>query len=99
MPPVRWSGLLRILYVYPVGILDVQTSIVALQRIGAALRQIARGGFPAESRNPDGKVVDDVRGASMVERDEHLGVAEADYAARLILTDHRETEHLLIEID
>jgi hypothetical protein len=35
----------------------------------------------------------------MVERNEHFGIAEANYAAPLILADHRETEHLLVELD
>jgi len=35
----------------------------------------------------------------MVERDQHLGVAEANDSARLVLADHREAEHLLIEVD
>jgi hypothetical protein len=52
-----------------------------------------------ESGDPDCKVVHDAGSASIVERDEHLGVTEADYAAGLILTDHRGAEHLLIEID
>jgi hypothetical protein len=44
---------------------------------------MARGGFPAEPRDPDREVVHDAGRASMVERDEHLGVAKADYAAGL----------------
>jgi hypothetical protein len=35
----------------------------------------------------------------MVEKDEHLGVAETNYAARLVPADHGEAEHLLVELD
>src|SRR5260370_10970671 len=35
----------------------------------------------------------------MVDRDQHLGIAEANDSARLVLANHREAEHLLIEVD
>jgi hypothetical protein len=91
--------LLRNLHIDPVGVFDVQTGIVTLQGIGAALRQIARGGVPAEPGDSNGEVIHGAGRASMVERDEHVGIAEAYYAARLILADHREAEHLLVELD
>jgi hypothetical protein len=35
----------------------------------------------------------------MVDRDQHLGVAEANDSVRRDLADHGEAEHFLIEID
>jgi hypothetical protein len=34
-----------------------------------------------------------------IERDKHFVFAEVGYAARLMLADHREAEHLLVEMD
>src|SRR5215471_15558312 len=90
---------LRNLHVDPVRILDVQTRIVALQRRRTALCQIVRRGFPAETGYSDREVIHNAGRASVVERDQHLGVAEANDSARLVLADHGEAEHLLIEID
>src|SRR5262249_6145871 len=59
----------------------------------------ARSGFPAETRYPDREVIDDAGRTAMIERDQHLGVAEANYSAGLVLAYHGEAEHLLIEID
>src|SRR5260221_3584186 len=98
-PTSSLASLLRNLHVNPVGILDVQPGVVALQGSCTALRQIACRGFPAETRYPDREVIDDAGRASMVERDQHLGVAEANDSAWLVLANHREAEHLLIEVD
>src|SRR5262245_2276188 len=92
----RWSRL-RNLHVDPVGILDVETGIVALQRIGAALREIAHPGVPGEARDPDSEMIDTRGRASIVERDQHSAVAEANDSARLLLADHGEAEHPLIK--
>src|SRR5712671_790508 len=87
------------LHVDPVGILDVQTGIVALQGSRTTLCQIARSGFPVETGYSDREVIHDAGRASAVHGDQHLGVDEANDSAGLVLANHREAEHLLVEID
>src|SRR5579871_1539541 len=100
---VTWAPLpaspLRDLHVNPIRILDVQTRVVALQRSRSTLCQIARGRFPAETGYPDREVVNNSGWASMVEGDQHLGIAEANNSARSVFADHSEAEHFLIELD
>src|SRR5258705_7701125 len=98
LPPIRWSRL-RDLHADPVGILDVQSGIVALQGSRTTLCQIAPSGLRGETRYPDGEVVDHAGRASIVERDQHLGVTEANNSLRPVLAHHREAEHSSIKID
>src|SRR5881397_4305933 len=67
-------------------------------RRSAALSHIARGGFLAEAGYPDRKVVHNSGGTLLVERDQRPVGPEADNSERLVLTDHGEAEHLLIEL-
>src|SRR5262245_24427602 len=89
----------RDLHVDAVGVLYVQAGIVALERRGAAFRQVAPGGVRAETRDADREVVDAPGGAAPVERDQRLGVAEANDLARLLLAHHGEAEYFPVELD
>ena len=96
---LRQSALRGDLHVYPIGILHVQAGIVALQWSRTTLLQIAYSGFLAETGYPDRKVIHNSGRASMVQRDQHLGVTKANDFARLLLANDGETEHFLIKID
>src|ERR1700733_9687185 len=50
-------------------------------------------------RYADRKVVHNSRRALTIERDQRPRIAEANNATRLVLADHREAEHFLVEID
>src|ERR1051326_3837726 len=88
---------LRNLHVDPVGILDVETGIVALQGHSATLREIARRGGRVEARDADREVVDRASRTSEVDRHQYLAVAEAN-DVRICPADHGKSEHLLIEV-
>src|SRR6516162_5520886 len=87
------------LHIDPVGILDVQPCIVALQRCRTALLQIAFDSRPVEGRYPDREMIHDPGRPSVIERHQHVLVAEANDLAWLLLAHHLEAEHPLIEID
>src|SRR5262245_35249544 len=91
------SPLIKDLHIDPVRILDVQAGIRIVLRGCAALSHIAHSGFLAEARYPDRKVVHNSGGALTIERDQRPVGAEADDSERLVLADHGEAEHLLIE--
>ena len=93
------SSLRKDLHIDPVGVLDVQAGIGVVFRISIALLQIACRGVLAETGNADSEVIHNSGRALMVERDQSPGVTEANNSERLILADHGEAEHLLIEID
>src|SRR5207248_5936936 len=88
---------LRNLHVDPVGILDVETGIIALRRSRSTLCKITRIRLRVETRNPDREVIDQCRTSAIIERDQHARIAQANDALRLVLADHSEPEHLLIK--
>src|SRR5262249_19242439 len=61
--------------------------------------QIARSSLLGKTEHSDREVVNDCSRALTVERDQRPGVTEANNAQRLILADHGETKHFLIELD
>src|SRR5207237_9846815 len=89
----------RDLHVNPVGVIDVQTVIGIVSDTRTMLGQITRGRLLGETGYPDREVIDNCGGALTVERDQRPVITEANNSERLILADHRETEHFLIEID
>jgi hypothetical protein len=93
------SRLTEYLHVDAVGILDVQARIWVLQWSNPMLGEVARGGFTVETRHPDREVIHNSGGALTIERHERPAVAEADDPERLVLAHHRETEHLLVEVN
>src|SRR5262249_33510327 len=56
--PMGAAFYLKDLHVDPIRVLDVQTSIGVVQRRRAALHQVARSGFLAETGYPDREVID-----------------------------------------